>query len=66
MPENIINQGICKYIKYFQKPIITPEDVDQIIVIIEKHLFESTITNKDHINSLQSRHNSNTICPKCG
>ncbi len=66
MPDNVINQGICKYIKHFQKPIITPEDVDQILHLLEKHLAETSITSKDHLNSLHERHNSNTICPKCG
>lgn len=66
IPDNVINSGVGKYIKQFQNRILLTEDVNQVIKVIEKHLSESSLSQRDHIRSLRERHSSNTICPKCG
>jgi hypothetical protein len=66
MPENVIKNGLGRYIKSFQYQIISPDDVHRIISSIETHLKESSLTSRDHLKSLRNRHSSNTICPKCG
>jgi hypothetical protein len=66
LPENVLNARLGKYIKQFKNPIISPLEIDRIVVQLERHSLESSLTNKDHIRSLQERHNSTTVCPKCG
>jgi hypothetical protein len=66
MPENVLHSKLARYIKTFQQKIITPETKGAIMNKINKHLTESNLTTRDHIQSLRDRHNSTTICPKCG
>ncbi|MEX2591284.1 MAG: NERD domain-containing protein [Anditalea sp.] len=66
IPKNIIKSRVGGYIKRFQNQVLSNDDVIQIIKVIEKHLTDSTFSNRDHLRSLQKRHSSNTICPKCG
>jgi hypothetical protein len=66
LPDNVINSGIGRYIKKFQNHILSSQDVEHIIKILEEHISNSTLSKKDHIHSLHQRHTSNTICPKCG
>lgn len=66
MPMNVIQSGLGKYIKRFRNQTLSIDEVNRIISVVEKHLQESSISSRDHIRSLQKRHSSNTICPKCG
>jgi restriction system protein len=66
LPENVIKSSIGKYIKRFQNQIISTDDVNRIIDAIETQLDESSLTKRDHIKSLQTRHSSTTTCPNCG
>jgi ribosomal protein L37AE/L43A len=66
LPENVLNARLGKYIKQSKNPIISPPEIDRIVVQLERHSLESSLTNKDHIRSLRERHNSTTVCPKCG
>ena len=66
LPYNVINSGIGGFIKQFQNQILPDEDVNQVIKAIEQHLSEPSLSKKDHLRSLQERHSSNIICPKCG
>lgn len=66
LPDNVINSGVDRFIKRFRNQILSTEDVNQVIKAIEKHLSESSLSNRAHIRSLRKRHSSNTICPRCG
>jgi len=66
LPDNVINSGIGRYIKKFKNYILSPQDVEHVIKILDDHISNSTLSKRDHIRSLHQRHNSNTICPKCG
>lgn len=66
LPNNVITSGIGGYVKRFRNQILSTEDVNRVIKRIEKHLSDSSITNRDHIKSLRKRHSSKTICPRCG
>ena len=65
-PDNVITSGIGRFIKRFRNQILTTEDVSRIIKVIENHLSESSLSNRDHVRSLRIRHSSNTLCPRCG
>lgn len=66
LPNNVIKSGVGRYIKRFQYPLLSTEEVDRIVTSIQNHLSESSFSNSDHIRSLRNRYASNTICPKCG
>ena len=66
LPSNVLKSGVGKFVKQFRDEILSSEDVDRIIQAIDKHLSESSLSNKDHIKSLRKRHSSNTMCPRCG
>jgi len=66
LPYNVINWGVGLFIRQFRNQILSLEEVNRIIIAIEKHLSESSLTTRDHIKSLRKRHSSNTICPRCG
>lgn len=66
LPENVLNSRLGKYIKQFKDPIIDHLEIDRIVVQLQRHVLESSLTNKDHIRSLRERHSSTTVCPKCG
>jgi len=66
LPENVLNSRLGKYIKQFKNLIIDPLEVDRIVLQIQRHELESSLSNRDHIRSLRVRHSSTTVCPKCG
>jgi len=66
LPGNVINSGIGRYFKKFQNHIFSPQGIEHIVKILEGHISNSTLTKRDHLQSLRQRHASNTICPKCG
>jgi restriction system protein len=66
LPSNVIESNLGKYIKSFKDIILSDESIDQLVNTLEKFNSESTLTKRDHIKSLKQRHESDTICPKCG
>jgi len=66
LPSNVIKSGLGRYIKRFKTPILSPNEIHQISGKLEQHISESTVTTRDHVRSLRERHNSTTVCPKCG
>lgn len=66
MPSNVLDYGLGRFIKGYQKQILSKEEVNRITEILERHKLSSNLTNSDHLHSLQERHHSKTICPKCG
>lgn len=66
LPSNVINSGLGRYIKSFTHEVLSVDDVNQIEAELSRYIAQSTLSTRDHIRSLQERHNSSTICPKCG
>ncbi|MDZ7660381.1 nuclease-related domain-containing protein [Fodinibius sp.] len=66
LPDNVIKSRPGKYIKQFKDRVLSPEEVDRVVREIEYYVSESSLTTKDHVQSLRERHNSSTVCPKCG
>ena len=66
LPENVLNSGLAEYIKQFTSPIIEPLELDRVVVQLQRHTLESSLTNRDHVRSLRERHSSTTVCLKCG
>jgi hypothetical protein len=66
LPANVIKSGLGGYIKQFHSRLFEAEEVERIVREIVQHVSKSTLTTKDHVQSLRERHNSTTVCPKCG
>ena len=67
MPENVMTRGWTKYIKSKSKVVFTDDEVDSICEAIKTgRLPASWKTRRIHLQSLKDRHQSNSICPKCG
>lgn len=66
LPANVINSRLDKYIKKFNNRVLPPEEINRILGVLEQHINESSLTTRDHVRSLRKRHNSTTVCPKCG
>jgi len=66
LPDNVINSGLGKFIKQFQVHILAPQEIDRIVGKLERLVYESSLTTRDHVRSLRERHGSATVCPKCG
>lgn len=66
MPANVLRSGLSRYIKRFKTKELSPASISDIVQKIENHVTSSTLTTRDHVKSLKTRHNSTTTCPKCG
>ena len=66
LPANVIDSRLGRYIKQFVTRIILPEEINRIVGILDLHMSESSLTTRDHVQSLRERHNSTTVCPNCG
>lgn len=67
MPENVMMRGWTKYIKSKTEILFTDDEVDQICEAIKTGRLPATWKTKNaHLQSLNERHRSDSICPKCG
>jgi predicted RNA-binding Zn-ribbon protein involved in translation (DUF1610 family) len=66
MPTNVIRSDLGSYIKQYRNRILSPEEISRVLKMLGKHISESALTTRDHIQSLRERHSSTTVCPKCG
>jgi restriction system protein len=66
LPVNVINSGLGSYIKRFTNHVLSAEEINRVLSKLEKHVSTSSLTTRDHVQSLRERHSSTTVCPKCG
>ncbi len=66
MPSNVVKANVGRYIRKFKTPILSSDSIHQIVDRLEQYISKSTVTTRDHVRSLQTRHNSTTVCPRCG
>lgn len=66
MPRNVMLKGYATYIKSFNKPLFSDEEVSAIAEALRTGALPKTwATRRAHLESLRDRHSSTTICPKC-
>jgi len=65
-PANVIDHDLAAYIRQFKKPCLSQKQVDEAIKALRQLKMDRSLTKKAHLKSLQERHNSTTVCPKCG
>jgi restriction system protein len=67
MPANVISSGYATYIKSFTERLIDDRDVPGIVEALKLGALPKTgETRRAHLVSLETRHASTTVCPKCG
>ena len=66
MPDNVIDGDVCSYIKGFKNTMIAGGDFRQIEESLASLLEDTELDDSAHVASLQERHSSTTICPRCG
>ena len=66
MPPNVIQSGLGAYIKQFNTKVFSIDEVNEIQNVLSRLKSEVSVSTERHIQSLYNRHNSNTICPRCG
>lgn len=66
-PSNVLLTGYTSYIKGFVNAVFSDEEVKSIAQALEAGALPKTwATRREHLDSLWGRHNSTSICPKCG
>ena len=65
MPENVLNQGFNSYIKRFNTPRLSTQQVAEIEDKLRNAKAGKIFSKSEHLHSLEVRHSSNT-CPRCG
>jgi restriction system protein len=66
IPANIINTGLTGYIKSFKNPVLTDQQISQIETALRSLKNDVSLTRRSHLGSLKERHESTTVCPRCG
>jgi len=66
LPSNVLSSGLGSYIKQFNDTVLSDTEVERISGLLSNVKTENNISKEEHIQSLQERHSSDTVCPKCG
>ena len=59
-----LSSGLGRYIKQFQDTVLSHDEIERICSLLIDT--EGKISKREHIRSLQNRHSSDTVCPRCG
>jgi hypothetical protein len=66
MPSNVLNRGLIPYIKEFRQACLSSQQVEEIEASLISLKQDKTLNRSAHLDSLRDRHESTTICPRCG
>ena len=66
MPSNVLNGGLIPYIKDFRQAHLSLQKVVQIEASLTSLKQDKSLNRRNHLASLRDRHESTTICPRCG
>ena len=66
LPSNVLSSGLGRYIKQFQERVLSNDEVERICSLLFNVKNVVKISKREHIQSLQNRHSSDTVCPRCG
>jgi restriction system protein len=67
MPPNVMAKGYATYIKGFDEPLFSADEVAAVIEALRSGALPKTLaTRKVHLASLEARHSSTTTCARCG
>ncbi len=66
MPENVLASGLSRYIKNVSSRCLTEDQVAETESTLRTLKDHPVATRGEHLRSLQDRHQSETVCPRCG
>jgi restriction system protein len=67
MPSNVLRTGYCSYIESFQVVHFSDQQVAEMVDALKSGMLPKTwATRREHVASLDARHRSTTVCPRCG
>lgn len=67
LPPNVLTRGYTSFIKSHQEILFSDQEVDDLVATLRKNMLaRSWSTSREHISSLQARHSSTSLCPRCG
>lgn len=67
LPDNVLTRGYTGYIKSKQDVLFSDDEVKAIIDAVQSGMLPKTrATQREHLASLKTRHESTTTCPRCG
>jgi len=66
LPTNVLTSRVSSYIKQFNEQVFSNDEVERITGLLSNVKSEYNISKSEHIQSLEDRYSSDTICPKCG
>ena len=66
LPTNVLTSRVSSYIKQFNEQVFSNDEVERITGLLSNVKSEYNISKSEHIQSLEDRYSSGTICPKCG
>ena len=71
MPKNVINgSGLIRFIKAKDRPVMSDDDVQEILAKIEAEhwlpSFENSRAQKNHVKQIVDEKQNSDICPQCG
>ena len=66
MPSSVLNRGLIPYVKSFNTTYLTLQQVADIEARLIALKGDTSLTKQVHLDSLRNRHESTTVCPRCG
>ncbi|MFM2605934.1 nuclease-related domain-containing protein [Vibrio diabolicus] len=66
LPANVLNCSLARHVKRFKNIVLTEHEIDDLLLRVHQHIENSTTTRRQHVKDLRSRHNSTSVCPRCG
>lgn len=67
MPANVMDRGYTGYIKSKTEVLFSEAEVAEIVAAIKTGMLpKSWKTRREHVQKLEQRFSSTTVCPKCG
>jgi len=66
MPDNVLTKGLSNYIRRFTRPVLSPAKVLEVERRLKTLQAGTTVSRSEHLESMEARHESLTMCPKCG
>jgi len=65
MPPNVMNRGLCSYVKSFGTRILDAYEVNEAVTVLAGQKAKPFVSHARHVSGLKERHEG-TRCPKCG
>ena len=66
MPANVLASGLSAYVQSFETPILSQAQVVELEQKLRDAKTSNGLSKSDHLASLERRHSSKDVCPRCG